>query len=77
MRGHYRQAGTRYSITRITQARRPLGFDRKIPWDDGLAELIQWARCSVAADWFIHADRELQERGSLMKAAMTPEMDEQ
>lgn len=73
----FRRGDVRHCIADITRARQVLGFEPKVSWEEGLAELVQWAGSSVAADRFVQANRELQERGLLTERAITPEADRQ
>src|SRR5438132_420113 len=47
----------------LALAQRLLGFVPRVAWEDGLAELVAWAREADAADGFAQADHELRARG--------------
>jgi hypothetical protein len=47
----------------VERARRLLGFTPRIAWEEGIAELVAWAREAWTVDGFAQADRELRDRG--------------
>jgi dTDP-L-rhamnose 4-epimerase len=57
----------RHNTADITRARTLLGFAPKVSLDDGLAELVEWAKTTpdVAADYFDRALDELKQKGLL------------
>ncbi len=61
----YRRGDVRHCTADVTLARRLLGFEPKVTWEDGLGELIEWAKSSGSTDRFVEAERELRERGLL------------
>jgi dTDP-L-rhamnose 4-epimerase len=61
--GQFRRGDVRHCTADLSRARRLLGFAPRVAWEDGLAELVEWARGAEAVDGFANADRELRERG--------------
>jgi dTDP-L-rhamnose 4-epimerase len=61
--GQFRRGDVRHCTADIGRARRLLGFAPRVAWENGLGELVAWARSSKAADGFAQADRELRARG--------------
>ena len=61
--GQFRRGDVRHCTADITRARRLLGFEPRVAWETGLAELAAWAQASRAVDGFAQADRELRDRG--------------
>ena len=61
--GQFRRGDVRHCTADIARARRLLGFAPRVAWEDGLAELVAWARGAAAVDGFAQADRELRARG--------------
>jgi len=61
----YRRGDVRHCTADVTRARRLLGFEPTVSWEEGLRELIEWATSSGSADRFMQAERELKERGLL------------
>jgi len=70
--GQYRRGDVRHCTADLTRARRLLGFEPKIQWEDGLAELIQWARETDSTDRFLQADQELRRRALLAEVPEWP-----
>jgi dTDP-L-rhamnose 4-epimerase len=66
-------AGRRFDIRHccadISRARDTLGYSPKVSFEQGMAELIEWARSSPdqAVDFFDKALAELQEKGLLVR----------
>jgi dTDP-L-rhamnose 4-epimerase len=66
------QAGRKFDIRHntadITRAKTLLGFQPKVPREDGFRELVQWAKTTpdVAADFFDAALDELKQKGLLV-----------
>jgi len=66
------QAGRKFDIRHntadITRAKTLLGFQPKVPLEDGFRELVQWAKTTpdVAADFFDAALDELKQKGLLV-----------
>ena len=67
------QAGRKFDIRHntadITRARTLLGFQPKVPLEDGFRELVEWAKTTpdVAADFFDKALDELKQKGLLVQ----------
>lgn len=61
----------RHIFADITRARETLGYEPKVSFDDGMAELIEWTRSNPegSADFFDRALGELRERGLLVDSA--------
>jgi dTDP-L-rhamnose 4-epimerase len=61
--GQFRRGDVRHCTADLGLARRLLGFAPRVTWEDGLAELVEWACETDAVDGFAKAERELRERG--------------
>ena len=61
----YRRGDVRHCVADISRIRALLGFAPRVSWEQGLSELIAWARSSPAEDRFEQAQRELQHHGLL------------
>jgi dTDP-L-rhamnose 4-epimerase len=61
--GQFRRGDIRHCTADLTRARTCLGFVPRVSWEDGLAELIAWAKQAPSVDLTVRAQRELQERG--------------
>jgi dTDP-L-rhamnose 4-epimerase len=61
--GQFRRGDVRHCTADMSRASRLLGFLPRVSWEDGIAELVAWARDARAADGFAEADRELRARG--------------
>jgi len=67
------QAGRKFDIRHntadITRARTLLGFQPKVPLEEGFRELVEWAKTTpdVAADFFDQALDELKQKGLLVQ----------
>jgi dTDP-L-rhamnose 4-epimerase len=59
----FRRGDVRHCTADLTRARRLLGFEPKVAWETGIAELAAWAQATKAVDGFARADRELRDRG--------------
>lgn len=59
----FRRGDIRHCTADIGRARQLLGFEPRVAWEDGLAELAEWCRGALAADRFAQADGELRARG--------------
>lgn len=64
-----RQFDIRHNTADITRAREQLGYIPNVSLDDGMAELIEWARTTPdgAVDFFDQALSELERKGLLVK----------
>jgi dTDP-L-rhamnose 4-epimerase len=61
--GKYRAGDIRHCYADITQARRLLGYQPRVVFDDGLVELAAWLDGQVAIDRVDQASHELTARG--------------
>ena len=59
----FRKGDIRHCTADITKARQLLGYSPKVGWEDGLAELVQWARSAHWEDRFDEAQAELRQKG--------------
>lgn len=66
--GQFRTGDIRHCTADIGRARRLLGFTPRVTWEEGLAELLAWARSAGSTDRFAQADGELRERGLVTDA---------
>ena len=63
--GQFRLGDVRHCTADLSRARQLLGFEPRVTWEAGLAELVQWCRKALAVDRFSQADQELRARGLL------------
>lgn len=61
--GKCRMGDIRNCFADITLARETLGFEPRVPLDEGLADLAEWLEGQTAVDHVPHAARELATRG--------------
>jgi dTDP-L-rhamnose 4-epimerase len=61
--GQFRRGDVRHCTADLGRARRLLGFEPRVGWEAGIAELAAWAQGTKAVDSFAQADRELRDRG--------------
>jgi len=61
--GKSRAGDIRHCYADIQRAREQLGFEPAVRFEDGVADLCEWARCQVAHDGVMQAKRELEEAG--------------
>jgi dTDP-L-rhamnose 4-epimerase len=61
--GKYRVGDIRHCFADIKLARRLLGYEPRVPLDEGLVELAQWLEGQVATDQVDAARAELMQRG--------------
>ncbi|MFN8546107.1 MAG: NAD-dependent epimerase/dehydratase family protein [Candidatus Binatia bacterium] len=61
--GAFRRGDVRHCTADATRARRLLGVTPRVTWEDGLAELVAWARGAATEDRFAVAADELRARG--------------
>jgi dTDP-L-rhamnose 4-epimerase len=59
----FRKGDVRYCYADITKIKKLLGFTPKISFEQGMKELIEWARVVEAEDNFEKAAKELKEKG--------------
>ena len=61
--GKFRKGDVRCCYPDISKARKLLGYEPRVSFDDGMRELIEWSRRAEAEDKFEEAARELKKRG--------------
>jgi dTDP-L-rhamnose 4-epimerase len=61
--GKYRTGDIRHCFADISLARRVLGYEPQVPFDEGLAELCEWLAGRVAHDRVAEASRILADLG--------------
>ncbi len=61
--GKFRKGDVRHCTADIFKARKLLGYEPQVSFDDGMRELIEWSRRAEAEDKFEDAARELNKRG--------------
>jgi dTDP-L-rhamnose 4-epimerase len=61
--GQFRRGDVRHCTADATRLRTLLGCAPRVAWEDGLGELVAWARTAAAPDRFADAQRELEARG--------------
>jgi len=61
----FRLGDVRHCTADTARARRLLGVAPRVPFEDGVAELVAWARSADRADRFGQADGELRRYGLL------------
>jgi dTDP-L-rhamnose 4-epimerase len=61
--GKYRVGDIRHCYADIGKARRLLGYEPRVRFDDGLMDLAEWLAGATAQDNFMHAHAELDRRG--------------
>jgi dTDP-L-rhamnose 4-epimerase len=61
--GKYRIGDIRHCFADIGKARRLLGYQPQVRFEDGLVELAEWLATTQAPDNFMHASSELARRG--------------
>jgi dTDP-L-rhamnose 4-epimerase len=59
----YRRGDIRHCIADISRARKGLGFEPRVRWEDGLAEVVEWAKSSPSVDRVPQAHSELEAHG--------------
>ena len=59
----YRRGDVRHCTADISRARALLGFEPRVRWEDGLAEVVEWARSSPFVDRIAQAQGELEAHG--------------
>lgn len=64
---NYREGDTRHSVANISHIKKMLGFEPNITFEQGMEELVEWAREEEAVDGFAKAQAELQQRGLTAK----------
>ncbi|HEV8542423.1 MAG TPA: SDR family NAD(P)-dependent oxidoreductase [Verrucomicrobiae bacterium] len=61
--GRYRAGDIRHCFADISQARRLLGYEPRVSFEEGLEELVTWLEGQVAVDRVAQASAELSARG--------------
>lgn len=61
--GQFRAGDIRHCFADIGKARARLGFAPRVPFEDGLRDLVTWVRSQQPADTFEAAQQELRRRG--------------
>src|SRR5690606_38097518 len=61
--GKYRMGDIRHCFADIGEARRVLGYEPEVDFDEGLEELADWLGGQIATDRVTEASRELAARG--------------
>jgi dTDP-L-rhamnose 4-epimerase len=61
--GQYRSGDIRHCVADITRARTVLGYEPRVSFDEGLAELVEWLSGQTAEDRVEQARAELSARG--------------
>jgi len=61
--GKYRAGDIRHCFADISLARRVLGYEPRVSFDEGLSELVEWLEGQVAVDRVAQASAELSRRG--------------
>lgn len=59
----YRKGDIRHCYADINRISRVLGYERQVPFDEGMRELMEWARDVESVDRFDEAARELADKG--------------
>jgi dTDP-L-rhamnose 4-epimerase len=61
--GRFRAGDIRHCFADVSRIRSELGYEARIPLEEGLRELLAWLRTQKAADHVESAARELERRG--------------
>jgi dTDP-L-rhamnose 4-epimerase len=69
--GEFRRGDVRHCVADTRRARERIDFVPRVAWEDGLEELVAWARGARTADRFADADHELRAHG-LVSAPRPP-----
>lgn len=69
----YRRGDVRHCVADISRARELLGFEPNVQWEDGLTEVVEWARSSPSVDRTAQAEGELEGRGLLSDRRPAPQ----
>ncbi len=69
----YRRGDVRHCVADVSRARQTLGFTPKVAWEDGLAEVVEWARTSPSVDRMAEAQAELESRQLLGEPRTAPQ----
>lgn len=59
----FRKGDIRHCYADISKARRILGYDPQVAFEDGISDLVQWVRQEESLDLVDNATRELEMRG--------------
>jgi len=71
--GEFRHGDVRHCTAEASRAARLLDWAPRVGWEDGLAELVAWARGAGGADGFARADGELRARGLVAAGRPAPQ----
>ena len=63
----YRRGDVRHCTADIARARQLLGFEPRVQWEEGLAEVVEWAKSSPSVDRIAQAQDELEMHGLVTK----------
>jgi dTDP-L-rhamnose 4-epimerase len=63
VRNQYRAGDIRHCYADVSKAREVLGFEAKVAFEDGVAELCDWVESQTAVDMVERATEELRKRG--------------
>jgi dTDP-L-rhamnose 4-epimerase len=61
--GKFREGDIRHCYSDISKARRVLGYQPKVLFEDGISDLVQWVRAQESTDLVGTATQELEIRG--------------
>lgn len=61
--GKYREGDIRHCYSDISRARRLLNYTPKVTFEDGIADLVNWANTQTSEDRVADAVQELEQRG--------------
>ena len=61
--GRFREGDVSHCYAHISNARRVLGYEPKVTFEDGISDLVQWVRQEESLDLVDSATRELEMRG--------------
>lgn len=59
----FRKGDIRHCVADVSKAKRLIGYEPQIRFEDGMRELIQWSETAESHDKFEEARQELQKRG--------------
>jgi dTDP-L-rhamnose 4-epimerase len=59
----YREGDIRHCYADVSRLRRVLGWQARVPFEEGIGELVEWVRTQTAQDAVLAAKSELERRG--------------